>query len=555
MQPVNKRRASKQYLVDPRLAIDESATQASFGYAATSLSPSSPKKVVYRCAVCSRSATRDRRHLLPEPRCNSCSKTKQDLQIPAGPIDVDATFTQYGYLPKELNRYSASMVVGICTRCDTRYLVRMKTTSATQMCKACERTTYWASTRDTALDSQGQGRIHEEETLRRFGYSGLALSARSNKRVVYSCSSCQALGVRQRKGLVDTSRCRACVQKELDHQALQQKRQATISDRGATSIWRTANAKRIKTNGIRWPNGMPQPKKYGVVTAELRQILEQHIGRKLQSEVGLQTHQRLDLADSQSEVAIEYCGLHWHHEHSLTPRGRNYHRQKMLQANAEGWRVITVFEDEYVSRPEAVIQRLVTLLGGNEALAKRIAARDCRVVITPGLESQAAAFLDRYHVQGSPVSALVTVALYHQNTLVGVLTGGQHHRQNHEQELILSRLCYAPQTNVVGGSERLYKYLVDYGKTIGATKIVTWADNRWTTGAVYRRLGMIPVQHLPPDYAYVVMRAPKSRISKQSQQRRKTGCPDNVTERTWALQSGLSRIWDCGKVRWEKEIR
>jgi hypothetical protein len=31
-------------------------------------------------------------------------------------------------------------------------------------------------------------------------------------------------------------------------------------------------------------------------------------------------------------------------------------------------------------------------------------------------------------------------------------------------------------------------------------------------------------------------------------------CPDHLTELQWANERGLSRIWDCGKVRWEYEV-
>jgi hypothetical protein len=46
------------------------------------------------------------------------------------------------------------------------------------------------------------------------------------------------------------------------------------------------------------------------------------------------------------------------------------------------------------------------------------------------------------------------------------------------------------------------------------------------------------------------MSYPKERISKQSQMKCNTGCPKDISEKEWALQNGLSRIWDCGKVRW-----
>jgi len=83
---------------------------------------------------------------------------------------------------------------------------------------------------------------------------------------------------------------------------------------------------------------------------------------------------------------------------------------------------------------------------------------------------------------------------------------------------------------------------------------LSWSDNRWSDGSVYKKLGFTLDEHLKPDYTYVSLINPKRRISKQSQKKSATNCPPEITELEWANTRGLARIWDCGKTRWVFQV-
>ena len=36
--------------------------------------------------------------------------------------------------------------------------------------------------------------------------------------------------------------------------------------------------------------------------------------------------------------------------------------------------------------------------------------------------------------------------------------------------------------------------------------------------------------------------------------KKQSSCPSHMTELQWANSRGLSRIWDCGKIRWEFKV-
>lgn len=131
--------------------------------------------------------------------------------------------------------------------------------------------------------------------------------------------------------------------------------------------------------------------------------------------------------------------------------------------------------------------------------------------------------------------------------MVGVMSFSKHHRQNHEDALILNRMAFKDGLQVVGGASKMFAHAILYFDD--NRDILSWSDNRWTEGNVYRKLGFEMGSDIFTDYSYVGNK--QTRVPKQSMQKKKTGCPPDVTERDWCLQEyGLHRIWDCGKKRW-----
>ena len=88
----------------------------------------------------------------------------------------------------------------------------------------------------------------------------------------------------------------------------------------------------------------------------------------------------------------------------------------------------------------------------------------------------------------------------------------------------------------------------------GYKDLISWSDNRWSQGRVYEKMGFTLDSELPQDYSYVNVKRPIERLSKQSQKKSNTNCPEGMTEKEWAEERGLARIWDCGKKRWKLEI-
>lgn len=262
------------------------------------------------------------------------------------------------------------------------------------------------------------------------------------------------------------------------------------------------------------------------------------------------THGReIDILISEKMIGIEYCGLYWHNENSPSPRDRLYHYQKMKQAEANSIRLITIFEDELNNRKSQIESFLTATLN---KCKNRYYARKCHVEEIGTKEANK--FLDTYHIQGAGKST-VAYGLYCNKELLGVITGSRHHRGTNNHIFVLNRLVFKRDCYVIGGSSKLLKNLINYCKENNYIKLISWSDNRWSEGQVYKKLNFILEEELHPDYSYITksnIREPKQ--SNKKQDLLKKGAVGN-TESEMAKSLGYKKIWDCGKKRWGMEIK
>jgi len=114
------------------------------------------------------------------------------------------------------------------------------------------------------------------------------------------------------------------------------------------------------------------------------------------------------------KLAIEYCGLYWHSE--SMGKNRNYHIKKLNMCTDKGYRLITIFEDEWVNKRNITESRLMNVLGINKS--KRIYARKC--VVKEISATQARMFCEQNHLQGYTGSN-IKIGAYYNTELVAVM--------------------------------------------------------------------------------------------------------------------------------------
>lgn len=251
----------------------------------------------------------------------------------------------------------------------------------------------------------------------------------------------------------------------------------------------------------------------------------------------------IDLICESKKIAIEFNGLYWHCD---LFKNKNYHLNKKNIINQKGYRLINIFEDEWVEKKDICKSMLLNSFGKSK---QKIYARNCIVKEISFNDSKC--FLIENHIQGNCTSKY-RFGLYYKEDLVAVMTFGKNRIclnnkiKNYEYELL--RFCSKKFTNVLGGASKLLNYFI---KNIKPKKITSYCDNRWGTGIVYSKLGFNKVKDTGPNYFYTKGNARYNRFSFRKDVLVKKGKDKNKTEKQIMKDDGYNRVYDCGSSKFE----
>ena len=254
----------------------------------------------------------------------------------------------------------------------------------------------------------------------------------------------------------------------------------------------------------------------------------------------------IDIYVPSKKIGFEYNGVVWHSE--KFGKDKNYHLEKLNEANKNGIRLVQIFEDEFSNHKELVFAKIKRLLGCCSDL-KRIYARDCYV--TEIDTELAKRFLNRCHIQGFAKST-VYLGLKRRDDcypLVAVMT----FTKNGDGRWNLTRYAADKDMIVCGGGGKLFKYFV---RNYPVNNIVTFADRRWTVSEddnLYTKIGFKLDKVTNPDYRYIFgsdgIRYHKFNFRKKALSK-KYSLPIEMTESEMTASIGAYRIWDCGLYRY-----
>jgi hypothetical protein len=231
------------------------------------------------------------------------------------------------------------------------------------------------------------------------------------------------------------------------------------------------------------------------------------------------------------KLGFEFNGVYWH---SSEYKEKNFHANKSKFFGQNGIRLIHIWEDDWIDKSEIVKSQISNLLG----LSKKIFARKCKVVeiVETKLVKE---FLNHNHIQGW-VNSKIKLGLFFEEKLVSIMTFDSFEGRNKmsEGEYNLNRFCNILDSTIVGGASKLLNYFVEKYKP---KRIISYADRDWSLGNLYHKLGFEKVSESDADYKYVVE---GKRIHKSNFRKSKTGKSESELD--------LPKIWDCGKIKWEK---
>lgn len=240
------------------------------------------------------------------------------------------------------------------------------------------------------------------------------------------------------------------------------------------------------------------------------------------------------------KIGFEFNGVYWHSE---SKRGKYYHIDKTNYFKSKGIRIIHIWEDDWNNRKEIIKSQIINLLNLN---TNKIFARKC--IVKEILDSKISSdFLNENHIQGK-VASSIKIGLYHLGELVSIMTFDKFEGRNKMKlnEYNLSRFCNKINTNVVGGASKLLKFFI---RKYNPERVISYADKDWSLGNLYYQLGFYKLYESKPDYKYII---DNKRINKSKF--RKSKLKTNLSEKSHMIQRGIDKIYDCGKIKFEKKI-
>lgn len=244
----------------------------------------------------------------------------------------------------------------------------------------------------------------------------------------------------------------------------------------------------------------------------------------------------IDIYIPKKKLGIEFNGNYWHCE---ILRDNNYHKNKSKLAEENDVFLYHIFEYEWETRKNQILNQLRNLLGINVG---KIYARKC--ILKEVSKKDKKEFLELNHLQGNDHSSIY-YGLYYDDKLVSLMTFSKpHNTNNYEWEL--SRFCSKAGYNVIGGASKLLKAFI---KDFKPVSIISYSMISHTKGNLYEMLGFNCESISKPSYVWYKSGDIKTRYQTRAKDLKKKGFEGN-TEVEIMHNLGYARIFDCGNKVW-----
>jgi hypothetical protein len=242
----------------------------------------------------------------------------------------------------------------------------------------------------------------------------------------------------------------------------------------------------------------------------------------------------------QQKFAIEFVEL------KQIQHDKNHQLNKLIAVNKMHYRLITIYEDEWIDKKEIVKRRILHFLGKSEF---GCGARKTQIKEIEW--KHAKKFLDTYHIQESGQSGETRLGAYYNDKLIGVMVFAKPNitrgGKTDSGQIELSRFA-TDGKNYPGLASKFLQHYV----RLNDVEIITYADRRWSDGNVYLKMGMEQVYYIKSNYHYY------NGIIKKRQHRWKfqkkevmhlVEDGENKTEKQIMEELNWIRLYDCGNIK------
>ena len=270
--------------------------------------------------------------------------------------------------------------------------------------------------------------------------------------------------------------------------------------------------------------------------------------KELLKNIGISTKSRMDvdLYIPEKKVAIEYNGLVWHSTRFNKDKKKAMRKFKLCQQ--AGIKLITIFEDEWLNKPDIIKSIIQHKLGLTE---NRYYAR--KLVIKKVDKNEECDFFNKNHIAGHTRSK-IAFGLYQDNELLCCVSLRKPYTKKHKDYIEIARFASKLDSVVVGGFQKLLKEVEFWAKDNNYKGILTYADCRFGDGNVYRKSGFDTDEKIKENFYYCKKQIREGRFKHKKINDIKYINEYGKTEEAQNASRGWYRIYGCGNVTYLKHF-
>jgi len=245
----------------------------------------------------------------------------------------------------------------------------------------------------------------------------------------------------------------------------------------------------------------------------------------------------LDIYLPTDRIGIEYHGLYWHsqgQQESQLQKMRHAYKADACETN--NIKLLQFFDFEWGTKQEIVKSIISHALGKSN---KKFNARS--LTIHEVKNTLAVPFFEANHLYGHRYAKYI-IALTDDTEVLAMMSFSKH-KDGYE----IIRLATKTGCSVRGGASRLLRHFTNSHQG----NIYTYADRRFSTSEVYKKLGFTVLHVTRPNYFYSRngLILSRQQCQKHKLKRLLPSFNSNLTESQNMFNNKFRRCWDAGHIK------
>jgi very-short-patch-repair endonuclease len=243
----------------------------------------------------------------------------------------------------------------------------------------------------------------------------------------------------------------------------------------------------------------------------------------------------IDFLNRENKISVEFNGVYYHKDTTK----KDLCKAELMRS--DGWKHLVLNEFDDVG---SIIQKILLK-------KEKIYARNTYVCSNIKNDEEKN-FLQKWHLQGH-VNSTIKFGLRKKDTneLVSIMTFS---RARFRKSVDFELLRYAYNHDIIGGAEKLFKNAIK-SEILKGKSIVSYSDNRFFDGSVYKKLGFDFVKNTNPNYHWVKGSVILTRYQTMKHKLEKllgaNSYNENLTEKENMEKNGYIQVFDLGNKMWE----